>query len=116
MTVLKTPLFNYPKSFCLIERQIGKEDYGTPLQLVVLMAAGDTLAGRHLGVIPWAIILLRGRAMNDNQEPRGSLWHRWDPHLHAPGTLFNDQFRGEWEAYLTRIEQSEPRIEGLGRH
>lgn len=47
-------------------------------------------------------------------DPRGSLWHRWDPHLHAPGTLFNDQFGGDWERYLTTIEQSEPRIHALG--
>ena len=40
--------------------------------------------------------------------------HRWDPHLHAPGTLLNDQFGGDWDAYLDRIEKSEPRIEALG--
>ena len=22
---------------------------------------------------------------------RGSEWHRWEPHIHAPGTLFNNQ-------------------------
>jgi ABC-type lipoprotein export system ATPase subunit len=48
------------------------------------------------------------------QEGRGSLWHRWDPHLHAPGTLLNDQFGGDWEAYLTRIERSDPKIAALG--
>jgi hypothetical protein len=47
-------------------------------------------------------------------DARGSLWHRWDPHLHAPGTLLNDQFGGDWEAYLGRIEQSDPRVEALG--
>jgi hypothetical protein len=25
----------------------------------------------------------------------GSLWNRWDPHIHAPGTVPNDQYRGE---------------------
>ncbi|MBZ5523012.1 MAG: ATP-binding protein, partial [Acidobacteriia bacterium] len=45
---------------------------------------------------------------------RGSLWHRWDPHLHAPGTLLNDQFSGDWEKYLSRIESSSPTIEALG--
>lgn len=52
--------------------------------------------------------------MNDAHDLRGSLWHRWDPHLHAPGTLLNDQFGGDWEAYLGRIEDPEPRIEALG--
>ena len=47
---------------------------------------------------------------------RGSLWHRWDPHIHAPGTLLNDQFGGEqaWSDYLARIEHSAPRIRALG--
>jgi energy-coupling factor transporter ATP-binding protein EcfA2 len=46
--------------------------------------------------------------------PAGSKWHRWDPHLHAPGTLLNDQFQGDWETYFTRVEQSEPRVQALG--
>lgn len=47
---------------------------------------------------------------------RGSVWRRWDPHIHAPGTLFNDQFAGDdpWEEYLASIETSEPRIEAIG--
>ena len=24
----------------------------------------------------------------------GAAWHRWDPHVHAPGTTLNDQFGG----------------------
>jgi energy-coupling factor transporter ATP-binding protein EcfA2 len=47
-------------------------------------------------------------------DPRGSVWHRWDPHLHAPGTLLNDQFNRDWEAYLQRIEASSPPIQALG--
>lgn len=47
---------------------------------------------------------------------RGSVWRRWDPHLHTPGTLFNDQFGGgdPWADYLTRLETSSPRIEAIG--
>jgi hypothetical protein len=52
--------------------------------------------------------------MSEIHDPSGSHWHRWDPHLHAPGTLLNDQFGGDWDAYLDRIEKSEPRIEALG--
>ena len=51
---------------------------------------------------------------NPVSTPRGSEWHRWDPHIHAPGTVLNDQFSGEWETYLTRIEGSSPAIEALG--
>lgn len=45
---------------------------------------------------------------------RGSEWRRWDPHLHAPGTLLNDQFAGDWNAYLTRLETSQPAVMALG--
>jgi len=45
---------------------------------------------------------------------RGSEWHRWDPHLHAPGTLLSDQFEGNWENYLKCIEDSSPIVEALG--
>lgn len=45
---------------------------------------------------------------------RGSEWNRWDPHLHAPGTLLNDQFKGDWEAYLRRIEDAIPTVRALG--
>lgn len=30
----------------------------------------------------------------DVQSKRGSLWHRWDPHIHTPGTALNDQYTG----------------------
>jgi hypothetical protein len=46
--------------------------------------------------------------------PRGSEWHRWDPHLHAPGTLLNDQFGGDWEKYLQHIESASPPVQALG--
>jgi ABC-type lipoprotein export system ATPase subunit len=46
--------------------------------------------------------------------PRGSLWHRWDPHLHAPGTLLNDQFTGDWNTYLSKINNADPPIVALG--
>jgi ABC-type lipoprotein export system ATPase subunit len=44
----------------------------------------------------------------------GSIWRRWDPHIHTPGTLLSDQFGDDWEAYLTQLESSEPKIEALG--
>ena len=44
----------------------------------------------------------------------GSQWRRWDPHLHAPGTLLNDQFEDDWEKYLTAIENASPAVEVLG--
>ena len=46
----------------------------------------------------------------------GSVWRRWDPHTHTPGTVLNDHFRGgnAWEEFLQRIETSNPPIEALG--
>lgn len=51
---------------------------------------------------------------------RGSEWRRWDPHLHAPGTLLSDQFARQangvpsWEEFLVRIEQASPAVSVLG--
>jgi ABC-type lipoprotein export system ATPase subunit len=44
----------------------------------------------------------------------GSIWHRWDPHLHAPGTLLNDQFSGDWSKYLEKINSALPPVSALG--
>lgn len=47
----------------------------------------------------------------------GSIWHRWEPHIHAPGTLKNDQFGDAadiWERYLTLLEQQTPVIKAIG--
>src|SRR5260370_42705380 len=47
---------------------------------------------------------------------RGSLWNRWDPHIHAPGTILSDRYAGPnpWEEFLTRVEQSSPAVRALG--
>lgn len=45
---------------------------------------------------------------------RGSEWIRWDPHIHCPGTLFEDQFGGDWSGYLAAIESAEPAPSALG--
>ena len=46
---------------------------------------------------------------------RGSEWRRWEPHIHAPGTLMNNQFSGPdaWHEYLTALEQASPIIEAV---
>ena len=46
---------------------------------------------------------------------RGSEWHRWEPHIHAPGTILNNQFGAAdpWESYLTTIEGLTPKIEAI---
>lgn len=46
----------------------------------------------------------------------GSRWLRWEPHIHAPGTVLNDQFKGTdtRAEYLARIEAATPPIRTLG--
>lgn len=46
---------------------------------------------------------------------RGSQWRRWDPHIHAPGTVLNNQFGGgdPWEGYLNGLEAATPEIEAV---
>jgi hypothetical protein len=47
---------------------------------------------------------------------RGSEWRRWEPHIHAPGTVLNNQFGGgdAWTNYLTALETATPKIEAIG--
>lgn len=47
---------------------------------------------------------------------RGSVWNRWDLHIHTPGTLLNDQYGGTnpWETFLTKVGTSQPPIRVLG--
>jgi hypothetical protein len=54
--------------------------------------------------------------MVGSRDAGGSKWHRWDPHLHAPGTVLNDQYPGAdgWARFLDRIEASDPSIRALG--
>ena len=46
----------------------------------------------------------------------GSEWRRWEPHIHTPGTVLNNQFGGvgAWDTYLSNIESCAPVIEALG--
>jgi len=45
---------------------------------------------------------------------RGSEWHRWDPHIHAPGTVLADEFGDDWEGYLSLLEKAKPTVRALG--
>jgi ABC-type lipoprotein export system ATPase subunit len=46
----------------------------------------------------------------------GSRWLRWEPHIHAPGTVLNNQFKGAtaWQDYLAALEAAAPTIRALG--
>ena len=38
--------------------------------------------------------LMQHARLPPRDNPCGSLWHRWDPHILAPRTVLNDQFAG----------------------
>lgn len=46
---------------------------------------------------------------------RGAEWLRWEPHIHAPGTLLNDQFgAAPWPRYLDELESIAPSLTAIG--
>ena len=50
--------------------------------------------------------------MNDYNT--ASEWLRWDVHIHTPGTVMEDRYDGDWEKFLTAIEDAEPPVIALG--
>lgn len=48
--------------------------------------------------------------------PAGATWLRWEPHIHGPGTVLNDQFKGSdaFSAYLTDLEEVTPALRAIG--
>ena len=46
---------------------------------------------------------------------RGSVWRRWELHVHAPGTVLADNFPKEngWELYLDAIEATSPTLQAI---
>jgi len=48
---------------------------------------------------------------------KGSIWHRWEPHIHTPGTILNNQFKGNnngWDDYIAQINSARPVIRAIG--
>lgn len=49
----------------------------------------------------------------------GSTWHRWDPHIHAPGTLKANRYGSHddtavWNRYFAMIREAQPACSALG--
>jgi len=46
---------------------------------------------------------------------RGSEWRRWEPHIHGPDTIMNNQYGGpnSWQDYLSALEAANPPIEAI---
>lgn len=53
--------------------------------------------------------------MSRTCNPAGSVWHRWDPHLHVPGTLLNDQYeKATVDDFCAVVDSCQPPIRALG--
>lgn len=53
--------------------------------------------------------------MSRTNNPQGSIWHRWEPHIHAPGTALNDQFSSQsLDDYCIAVSSCEPTIRAIG--
>jgi len=65
--------------------------------------------------MPWDILLLTKTTTGGRMISRGSEWRRWEPHIHAPGTILNNQFKGKdpWKEYLNTLEGITPKIEAI---
>lgn len=52
--------------------------------------------------------------MND---PRGSIWRKWDLHIHTPGTKLEDGYGGEtdeiWNKFMKSLEESDVKTFGI---
>lgn len=44
----------------------------------------------------------------------GSKWFRWDPHIHIPGTVLNNQYSIDLETFVSQIENLPKEIVALG--
>lgn len=46
---------------------------------------------------------------------RGAVWRRWEPHIHGPGTILNNQYGGPtiWADYIKALESAQPKIEAI---
>jgi ABC-type lipoprotein export system ATPase subunit len=51
-----------------------------------------------------------------NVLPAGATWLRWEPHIHGPGTVLNDQFKGSeaFNKYLDDLETVTPVLRAIG--
>lgn len=46
---------------------------------------------------------------------KGSDWLRWEPHIHAPGTVLEDRYpAGGWEAYIAALDNASPAMRAIG--
>jgi hypothetical protein len=52
--------------------------------------------------------------MKTNDWGLGSVWRRWDPHIHTPATALANNFSSDWDKFFDAIEKASPAVEALG--
>lgn len=61
--------------------------------------------------------MARDLDVTDRFESIGSVWRRWDLHLHAPGTKLSDHYGGDTDGvlaeYLEKLEDSDVQVFGI---
>jgi len=57
-----------------------------------------------------------GEPLENNILSSGATWLRWEPHIHGPGTVLNDQFKGSdaFNTYLNDLEAVTPSLRAIG--
>ncbi|MBI2482232.1 MAG: AAA family ATPase [Candidatus Vogelbacteria bacterium] len=56
--------------------------------------------------------------MSNFSDTRGSIWRKWDLHVHTPGTKKNDQYKADngadvWDIFCKKIEDSDVQAVGI---
>ncbi len=44
---------------------------------------------------------------------RGSLWNKWDLHIHSPLTFLENQYANDWDNWLKKLKEKEIKVIGL---
>jgi len=44
--------------------------------------------------------------MDNFQYQKGSVWRKWDLHVHTPESVLNNGFGSDWDVYVQRLFRS----------
>lgn len=49
----------------------------------------------------------------ENSNEKGSLWQKWDLHIHSPLSFLENQFDNDWENWISKIKTEQIKVIGL---
>ena len=44
---------------------------------------------------------------------KGSLWQKWDLHIHSPLSFLENQFGNDWENWISKLKTEQIKVIGL---